>query len=58
MKRLALWVLGAAIALAVIGCSGDPSEGEIGGREKSAKEISDNMDREKGIEPTKEDGQN
>jgi len=51
-------LVGALIAFAAMGCSGDPSEGDIKSREKSAKEISDQMDREKGIEPSKEEGQN
>lgn len=51
-------MIGAAIAFSAFGCSGDPSESDIGSREKSAKEISDQMDREKGIEPSKEEGQN
>ncbi|MBV6458207.1 MAG: hypothetical protein HONBIEJF_01332 [Fimbriimonadaceae bacterium] len=57
MKRIALLLVGVGV-IAAMGCSGDPSEGDIENREKSAKEISDQMDRAKGIEPTKEEGQN
>jgi outer membrane lipoprotein-sorting protein len=49
----------AAVVVLCAGCgAGDPSEQEVSSREKSAKEISDRMDREKGIEPTQEEGQN